>query len=184
MTNGGKKMRYDNTELSVIKGTFSENDELIFALRKHFLGGKLNKGEEKVIKGMSEQSIEILSKTFFPEVGSDTALNHNIDLYSAISVREAGIDNAYNEMLSRDIVSDYLVNRLTEIKLGKLNENNQLVELLERLEDPVKRSVNLLARNTLISHIDFQLQQLIFLAGKKDETPEETIARLQKNSAK
>lgn len=184
MSNGGKKMRYDEAELLTIKGTFSENDELIFALRKHLLGEKLDKKEEKSIKDMTEQSVKILCKTLLPIVGADTALNHNVDLYSAVSVRESGVDNAYNEILSRDIVFDYLENRLQEIENKELKENNLLVKLLERVPDPAKRGVNLLARNTLISHIDFQLQQLIFLAGKKNETPEETVARLKRDSSK
>jgi hypothetical protein len=43
---------------------------------------------------------------------------------------------------------------------------------------------DLLARNTLIAHVEMQLQGLFVLAGKKNETPEETVARLQKDSSK
>lgn len=180
MSNGGKKMRYDNSELSIIKGTFSENDELISEIRSHLLGDKI---EGTYISKMSDESIEILIKTLYPEIGSNTGIHHNVDLYSGVAVRESG-ENAILEILSRDIMSDYIFERLSSIKSKKFKENNTLKNLLDRKVEDSKRCVNLLARNTIVSHIDFQLQQLVFLAGTKDETPEQTIARLQKNSAK
>lgn len=44
--------------------------------------------------------------------------------------------------------------------------------------------INLKARNTLISHLEACLLQLSLLAGAKDETPEQTLERLKKNSTK
>lgn len=42
----------------------------------------------------------------------------------------------------------------------------------------------ILVRNALIGHVEFQLQQLQFLANQDDETPEEALSRLKKNSSK
>ncbi len=183
MTNGGKKMRYADEELAIIKGTFSENDQLIFALRSHLLGDKIDGSDKDIVSKMSDESVEILIKTIYPEIGSNTGIHHNVDLYSAVSVRESG-ENSITEILSRDIVADYLFERLSSIRNKKFSENKKLRDLIDRKVEDKERCINLLARNTLVSHIDFQLQQLIFLAGKKDETPEETLARLKKNSAK
>lgn len=44
--------------------------------------------------------------------------------------------------------------------------------------------INLKARNTLISHLEQCLLQLSLLAGQKDETVEDTISRLKKDSTK
>lgn len=44
--------------------------------------------------------------------------------------------------------------------------------------------VNLKARNTLIQHVESCLMQLSLLAGQKEETVEETKARLAANSTK
>lgn len=44
--------------------------------------------------------------------------------------------------------------------------------------------VNLKARNTLITHLEQCLLQLSLLAGTVEETAEETVARLAKNSSK
>ncbi len=44
--------------------------------------------------------------------------------------------------------------------------------------------VNIKARNTLIQHVESCLMQLSLLAGQKEETVEETKARLAANSTK
>lgn len=44
--------------------------------------------------------------------------------------------------------------------------------------------INLKARNTLIQHVESCLMQLSLLAGQKEETVEETKARLAANSTK
>jgi hypothetical protein len=49
---------------------------------------------------------------------------------------------------------------------------------------PEQAYAQLLARNTLISHLDQQLLQLKMLSEMGDETPEEALSRLKKNSSK
>lgn len=49
---------------------------------------------------------------------------------------------------------------------------------------PEQAITNIKARNLLITHVEQQLVQLKFLAGKKDETVEDTKNRLTKDSAK
>ena len=51
-------------------------------------------------------------------------------------------------------------------------------------KSPVDAYVELFARNTLVSHVEQMLNQLLVLAGKKEETVEETQERLAKNSTK
>jgi len=55
-----------------------------------------------------------------------------------------------------------------------------------KIEDqtPEEALVNLKARNTLIQHVESCLMQLSLLAGQKEETVEETKARLSANSTK
>jgi hypothetical protein len=49
---------------------------------------------------------------------------------------------------------------------------------------PEQALINLKARNSLIQHVEMQLQMLSILAGQKDETVEQTKARLKKDSSK
>ena len=55
-----------------------------------------------------------------------------------------------------------------------------------KIEDltPEQALINLKARNTVIQHIEGQLQQLYLLAGQKTETVEKTKERLAANSTK
>lgn len=50
--------------------------------------------------------------------------------------------------------------------------------------DPEQAIINLKARNTVIQHIEQQLLSLKLLAGMKEESVEETKARLQDDSNK
>ena len=49
---------------------------------------------------------------------------------------------------------------------------------------PEQAIIDLKARNSLIGHIESQLVQIKMLAGMKDETVEETKARLKQDSSK
>jgi hypothetical protein len=49
---------------------------------------------------------------------------------------------------------------------------------------PEQALINLKARNSLIQHVEMQLQMLSILAGQKDESVEQTKARLKKDSSK
>lgn len=49
---------------------------------------------------------------------------------------------------------------------------------------PEEAFQHILVRNALIGHVEFQLQQLQFLANQAEETPEEALAKLKKNSTK
>ena len=64
----------------------------------------------------------------------------------------------------------------------------QIVDLwlpLDIMQIPVQdRELVILARNRLILHIEQQLQQISILAQIKDETPEERVERLKKDSSK
>lgn len=55
-----------------------------------------------------------------------------------------------------------------------------------KVEDlnPEDALINLKARNTLISHLEQCLLQLSLLAGQKDESVEDTLSRLKKDSTK
>lgn len=49
---------------------------------------------------------------------------------------------------------------------------------------PHDAMVKIMARNSLISHIELQLQQLNILANADKKTPEETQEKIKKDSAK
>ena len=87
--------------------------------------------------------------------------------------------------------NDELVKLLRKIFLPELSVDAPLgqnidlwmtMDLKEMTADEI--AIQVLARNTVIQHVEQQLQTISLLAGRKDETPEETKERLQKNSSK
>lgn len=87
--------------------------------------------------------------------------------------------------------NDVLLKLLRKVFLPELDLNSpvgQQVDLwmilsLDNLT-PEQALIKITARNTIIQHIEMCLSQLKILAGKKDETPEQTKTRLQKDSSK
>lgn len=182
-----RSMRYTDAELSLIRGTFLNNDTLVNALRKHFLQFKLSKTEQAIINAFKDNKalIDILSKTFMPQIDPESPLNQLVDLWMTIDIKDKTPDVAFPHILARNIVIKYLndcFNRLS-------GENSEYIFLgfePKNMDNTLDLEIysKLIARNTIIAHVDMQLFQLVTLAGMKDETVEDAKARLSKNSLK
>lgn len=107
----GQEMRITDADLSMLKNTFADNDELLKLLRKIFL----------------------------PEITADAPVGQNVDLWMTLKLEE-----------------------LT----------------------PEQAMVKIIARNTVIQHLESCLGQIKILAGQKTESVEETKKKLLKNSSK
>lgn len=185
-----QKMRYNDAELSLMKNTFADNDDLLFAVRKSLLGFELDKTEKKLVKGaMSPEALAILEKTFLPFVDVDAPLFQLTDLYMTLSndMKTLGVEAMAPLIQAKRLEIDYMRQELDVLKDVDAPVNRAL--LLSELVDLEGKSdeqafVDITARNYLLSWIDSNIQQIKFLAGKKEESVQETLDRLQKNSAK
>lgn len=184
-------MRYSDEEISLIKNTFAENDYLLKVLRKFFLQGSLDLYEINVIRNFNiqDQSVKLLRKTLLPELEFDAPMFQLVDLYVNIDTKEHTMDRAYPLILARDLMCDYLEQQFAVLE-DKKPAMRIIFKNLARAEgkDMERAFVELSARNTILSHIEFQLKSLSMLAGLKEETVEQTKARLadqaKKNSNK
>lgn len=178
-------MRYSDSELSLIKGTFSENDELLIALRKVFLQIPLSPLDQSLlitIKGHTE-ILDILKKTFLPEIDGDAPFNQVIDLWMTVEIKNKSTSDAKLEVLAREKLIHYIKQQLDFISSGKDGKIrfDSLVDTKLPADDLF---VNMAMRNTLIHHVEMQLLMLSMLAGQKTETVEQTKERLRKDSTK
>lgn len=87
--------------------------------------------------------------------------------------------------------NDLLLKLLRKIFLPELDPNTPIGQNLDlwmtlSVENltPEDALINIKARNTVIQHVEMCLQQLRILAGRKDETPEQTKDRLRQDSSK
>jgi hypothetical protein len=181
-------MRFTDKELSLIKNTFAENDDALKIIRKTMLQLPLTEAEEiariSIFKHSPELS-EILRKCYLPELTDDVPFSQLIDLWMTVNIKEMSPEMASMHLNARYIVIEYIKDQLKVLN-GEISKPNlRLAELLPQIgSEDRKMYVNLLARNTIVEHTEQQILMLMALAGMKNETVEETMERLRKNSNK
>ncbi len=180
-------MRYSDAELSAIKNTFCENDSLAKTLRKFFLQGEMTTDEINVIRSFTsqEQSVKLLRKTLMPEIDFDAPAFQIVDLYMNIDTKTDSVDRAYPLICARDLMYDYFAQQF-DILEDKKAKTEIVFKTLHRAagKEAFQAFIELSARNTITQHIESQLYQLLLLAGKSQETVEETKSRLRESAAK
>lgn len=182
--------RFSDEELSAIKSIFAENLETVEALRKLFLDFPLDVVDIGALTFFKEEiNKKVLRKAFLPKIETQAPLQQMVDLWLTLKVDDKHPEEAINFILARELLLELLeerFNKLDEVLAGKeLSEITTLNSLIPSKEkSPAENYVHLLARNTIVTHSDQQLTMFYMLAGKKDETIEETRKRLQKNSTK
>ncbi len=188
-----KQMRFTDAELSVIKNSFAvsenDNDDLARALRKAMLQFPLDPIDESILSSIKEQKelLAVIRKTFLPTFDPKAPFQQLIDLWMTINVTDKTADVAINHVKARALLIAYMDQQLNFIETG-LAGPIKLLKLVDfkdfKGKTPDRVYIDLIARNSVVTHTEQQITQLIVLAGLKSETPEETLARLAKDSMK
>lgn len=182
-------MRITDAELGLIKATFADNEVLLKIIRKVFLQIKLTQDESLIFTSSvinHDAVMELLRKMILPTVDGDAPIHQVVDLWLTVNIREKTPDQSYSEIVARDILIKYLEQQFKEIegekpKKGRMN----LADFVDiGTKSPLEVHSGLLARNTIINHIEQQISQIQILAGRREESVEETKERLQKDSTK
>lgn len=177
-------MRISDSELSLIKATFAENDELLLIMRKAFFDFPLSTDERAILEThlASDQIKHVMRKMFLPEIQADIPIGQSIDLYMTIEMRDKDPMRAMVDVEVRQKLIEMIEVGL-ECLVGNIPlEKREIVNY-----KPVMRPeefIRLSARNAYITHVEQQLLQLKLLSGMKQETIEETKERLKKDSMK
>lgn len=171
-------MRYNERELGLIKSLFAENEQALMALRKKMHGATLSE-VEKSLTTYNADSQAVISKTFLPQIDLDAPINQIIDLWMTVEVKEKSPEEARIALKARELVIDYVSKRLEGKKARSLDSLTY-----DAKKDDETNLVEMIARNTILGHIEQQLNQLNFLAGQKEETIDQLMKRLEKNSSK
>lgn len=179
-------MRYDDGELNLIKSIFSENTELILTIRKFLLQGELTPEEKsRLTVIMNEGVINLLRKGVLPFIDHTAPLFQLVDMFTNVNTKEQSLQTAVNEIRIKDKGRQYL-----EDMFSKLEGDTKKFKIdFEKLSDIKGKTdeqifLDIGTRNFLVSHIQMTLQTFELLSGHKEETVAETIARLNKDSAK
>jgi len=188
---GQGERRITDAELSLIKNTFADNDDVLKAVRKVMLQMPLDAVDLAVLipfKGNTEL-LALVRKMFLPTLDSKAPITQVVDLWMTLKVDDKSPEEAMPFIIARSQLIEYINQQLNELAevgnerpVAKLDFNSFTPSDLT--QDAQVIYANLLVRNTMISHTEQQLNQLRFLAGQKEETLEETKKRLTENSSK
>lgn len=171
-----QQMRYSDKELEVIKNTFAGSDNDLKKLRAFFL----QKGEAPKL---SKASLEVVRKTFLPEIDLKAPIHQVIDLYLTMDLKDKSPEEAHIVISARQLIIDYF-DALLSTAEGNKKETVNFDDLVKGDENETQTLINMLARNTIVNHTEQCLMQLKVLAGSQEETVEETKERLKQNSNK
>lgn len=179
--------RFTDEELGLLKNAFSESFPVLRLLRVIFLQMPMSEQDEiewrRIFKG-NKELCKLMKKIFLPELDADMPLMQQIDLYLTLNIADKEPEHACLLIDAREVVVQYLYQQLEILEEGG-DADLHLSELLSTdNKTGIERFRDFLARNAIITHVEQQLNQIYMLAGKKTETPEETIKRLSQDSSK
>ena len=181
-------MRFSSEELNLLKNTFQEKPELLIILRKVFWQKELTMQEDELLKKVINVNVvAVLRKQFLPVLDGGLPINQELDLWMTISLVDKTPEDAHPHIMARKMMIDYIEQQLERLEYGNGKIKiffDELDKMTAKIADCSINYINLIARNSIISHIEQQLLFTKILANAKDETPEETIKRISKDSSK
>lgn len=106
MKDGNKEMRISDIELSLIKNTFADNDQLL----------------------------KIMRKVFLPEITGDTPIGQSIDLWMTVKVEDMSPEEAIMNLKARNTVIQHLEMCLMQLKVLAGQKDETIEQTKERLK--------------------------------------------------
>ena len=176
---------FNEAELSLIKNTFSENEPLIYAIRKVLLQFELNDGDKALLKLVNADVLNVLRKRMLPELSNVFPLGQLPSLMSTLTRQLEGKDvrDMALQFKAKKIQIDYLTQQFAVLE-GDIEENIKLAELGTITEDSEETFINMTAYLFLLGYIDPMLIMIKTIAGKKEETLAQLNERLKRDSNK
>lgn len=187
MTNSVEKKQkriYTDGEMVTIRNNFKDNEALCKSIRKVMLQMPLNELDEKIANGIksNKELVAVIRKAFLPTLDPDAPNAQLIDLWMTVRIEEKTPEEALPHLVARQLLIEYLDNQLGVLE-GKQDKELKFTDLTPDFKKPADVIYSSLAtRNSLIQHTEMQIQVLTILANQEEETAEEALARLNKDS--
>lgn len=179
--NKDQKFIFSDVELELIKTTFAENDELIYAIRNVLLQFELSDAQKQMIRSQVTPEIyTVLRKRILPTPDGSFPLTQLPSIWTTIT----------GDIKTR---SKEDMDLLLEAKMLEIEYLEQQFAVLKDLDAPqpmklagmcVSDYINMTAYLFLLGYVDPSLNFIKSIAGTKEETPEEQKKRLDRDSNK
>jgi hypothetical protein len=179
---------YNAEQLSLIKNTFSENDILLYAIRKVFLQFPLTDAEKNLIRmSVTDGVYDILKIRILPDLAPTFPLGQIPSLLTTLT-NELKVKDPIEmgPLLDAKLLQQkYLAQQFAALKDLDAPQPIRLEEMaIMEGKDDRTRYVDMTTYLFLLGYIDPSLNMIKILAGSKDETPEQQVARLKRDSNK
>jgi len=179
---------YSEAELSLIRNTFAENDELLYAIRNVLLQFPLSDGQKAILSSqMNENILNVLKKRLLPTLAGDFPLGQLPSLLTTLTedLKVLNAKEMQDKFESKQLEIMYLTQRFEVLETGaELEECIGLEDMANIFDLEEDTYVNISAYLFLLGYIDPMLGMIKNIAGQKDETPEEQKKRLTRDSSK
>lgn len=171
--------KYTDTELSLIKSIFAENDKLLITLRKFLVGVELNAVELAEFAALqNKETIKLLRKIFVPIYDPEAQIGQTSDIWKTLNLPTQVKEQMIPHIIAVQITFDWLDQRFNALENEKVKKAIEFTELLDGTFESIS------ARHRIMDIIENSLLFLKVIAGDKKETPGEQKKRLMQNSNK
>jgi hypothetical protein len=180
---------WSNAELNLIKTVFSDNEALLYSIRKHMLQFPLTPAERELVRqAMTSEIFKVIKKRLLPDLEGDAPLGQIMDIRNILAQdlkSRMQEDNLFLFSVA-EILFDYLGQQLALLEKPDFDAEGE-IELLSlrnfKGKQPEQRLIEIKAYLDIVAYVDAQLSHLKTMAGQKDETIEQQTARLSRNSS-
>jgi len=175
---------YDDREITLLKATFAENEQLLKTLRHLWFGVELKEDEKKTIKEIfaNKELVEAIRHKVYGLNNFDTPIGQLSDFWVGVEKQIFGAnrDTIYQAVQSKLMVLDMFTKAFNLLS----DPDGQKVDVSFKPSMVDDLQVGLIARNLYMQAIETSLISILTIAGKKDETLEQTLKRLKQDSNK
>ena len=185
MSNNETKLMYTAKDIDILKSIFAENDMLMVAIRKLFLGAEISDYEKAIIVDSfkTPEAIEVFKHRVYGLNNLETPIGQLSDFWLGVETQVFG---ASRDTIHQVYESKKLVFSMFEKAFALLTnidgEKPDVTSFPDTTKDPLQ--VWLIARNLYMKSIETALLNIKTIAGAKEESAEDAIKRLAKDSNK
>lgn len=180
-----QKGRFSKDELELMRNTFGDNDDLLYAVRNFFYGFDVDKDQLLLV---NPKVMKLLEKSLLAVPEPEAPIYQMADPYlNLVKIQEMNPAVAILHIKAKDKQMAY-VRQMFELLKGDAVKAEEYIDFPALKEaggkDEETRYIDMLTYLGLMSYIDGRFQELQTLANKKDETDEEKAKRTLQNSNK
>lgn len=179
------KLMYTQKDIDLLKSVFADNDILMSAIRKLFFGVDISEYEQALIKDSFEnpEIVDVFRKRVYGLNNFNTPIGQLSDFWLGAETQVFGAsrDTIYQVYESKKMVFG-MFEKAFKLLTNLDGEKVDITSFPDTTKDPLQ--VWLIARNLYMKAVETALLNIKTVAGAKEESAEEAIKRLTKDSNK